>query len=284
MYKYTILYKNGKTWSGKGNHIDELDFSASDIVHITAKANGEYAVLYPARSFRTPGKVVITQLNLDRHISVPKIRKPNPNSKTKKQKKFDEDYAKWKEGSENSIVWKDTSVKAYKKHLWNMKQLITDLQECVKQGYEQWLKDQAGKLVEDDGWIPWYGGSCPVEADTRVVVKFKCGDTNSKHCAGTWYWGGGESCFGHTIVAYKLLQTEIDSVQPPLEENSVHPRFKSVQEWYAQLQELALSLQESNASFVVTNGWITEEPIKTTYTFWLGAGGEVVDEQPTNSN
>jgi hypothetical protein len=277
MYKYTILYKNGKTWSGKTVFYRDIPPVAGAIM-VTTPLN---VTGYQQRMVYAAHKGFRNELFWQGvHIwnAEKKQRKPNPNSKTKKQKKFDEDYAKWKEGSENSIIWTDTSVKAYKKHLWNCKQLITDVRECIKPYYEQWLKDRADGLVKDDGWIPWYGGGCPVAADTKVVVKFKCGDTCSKHCAGSWYWGGGKS-YSHTIVAYKLLETEVDSVQPSLEEKSVHPRFKSAQDWYTQLQEEALSLQESNASFVVINSRITEEPTKTTYTFWLGAGGEVVDDE-----
>jgi len=228
MYKYTILYKNGKTWSGKAAHYTDIPLvDCLVMVCITHIGDG-----YNEQSFWVPTGVGLDNewyLLNELYVPISKQRTPNPNSKTKKQKKFDEDYREWKEANENSIIWTDTSVKAYKKHLWNCKQLITDVREWVAPYYEQWLKDQADKLVEDDGWIPWNGGSCPVAVDTKVAVKFGCGLISSRVLAGTWDWRHGGLSFSYNIVAYKLLDKR--------------------------------------------------NPIKTTYTFWLGAGGEVVDEQ-----
>ena len=144
----------------------------------------------------------------------------------------------------------------------------------------------------------------------KVAVKFKCGDTNSKHSAGTWYWGSGGSCFGHTIVAYKLLETEVDSVQSSLELASQfkvalfntdithelvaegdHQRKIIFTDPFGNTScvkfekpkavdlKVTIQLPGQIEETVLPIRLIYKKPIKTTYTFWLGAGGEVVDEQ-----
>lgn len=52
-------------------------------------------------------------------------------------------------------------------------------------------------------WITWNGGECPVAAETRVEVKFRCGMTSYTHAAGTWGWWryGGT----HDIIAYRVV-------------------------------------------------------------------------------
>ncbi len=229
MYKYTILYKNGKTWSGKANYFSEI----TPVDCVVMVCSIDTGAGYKEQSFWVPTGGGLDNewywyLLNELYVPVSKQRKPNPKSKTKKQKRFDQDYREW------ANIWMSIcgtaggvpSVKAYKKQLWNMKQLITDVRKDIRGHYDQWLKDKGYKLQEDEGWIPWHGGPCPIEANTNVVVKFKCGDTCSAFYAGDWNWGWEEPEHGYNIVAYKLLQTE-------------------------------------------------SKPIKTTYTFWLGAGGEV---------
>ena len=213
MIKYTILYKNGKTWNGKCKHVDDLQAQvvANDVLHITVTTQTSVHVLWPYRTWL--GNVDTEQTVLDRHNGKFKLpRKPNPASVTKKQKKFDEDYARWVRD------WRlrgssDITVQAYKKWLWEQK--------------------QAGP----DGWIPWGGGKCPVPYPTEVEVKFRCGLTNKTLPAEDWDWGGGDG--GHVIVAYRLLGEENKPVK------------------YSEPKKA---------------------PIKVTYTFWLGAFGEIGDE------
>ncbi len=227
MYKYTILYKNGKTWSGKAAHYTDIPLvDCLVMVCITHIGGG-----YNEQSFWVPTGVGLDNewyLLDELYVPISKQRTPNPKSKTKKQKKFDQDYREWANswmsicGTTGGAV----SVKAYKKQLWNMKQLITDVREDIKGYYDQWLKDKGYKLQEDEGWIPWHGGLCPIESNTNVVVKFKDGSTSRIERAGYWRWCWDDPEHGCNIIVYKLLQTE-------------------------------------------------SRPIKTTYTFWLGAGGEV---------
>ncbi len=175
MYKYTILYKNGKTWSGKAAHLSEIP-PVDCVVMVCSKDMGEG---YKAQSFWVPTGVGLDNewyLLDELYVPISKQRTPNPKSKTKKQKKFDQDYREW------ANIWMSicgttggaVSVKAYKKWLWKQKQRAKKISSV------------AALLEKED------------------VFKF-----NVDH---SWY------------------------VQPSAD-------------------------------------------IKTTYTFWLGAGGEVVDEQ-----
>lgn len=62
-----------------------------------------------------------------------------------------------------------------------------------------------------DEWISWTAEVCPVPADTRVEVRFHCGETNNQHRAGSWRWGHRENAvLAHHIVAYRVLQPEPD--------------------------------------------------------------------------
>jgi hypothetical protein len=173
MIKYTILYKNGKTWNGKAEKVEDIPivdcaalfFKQSNITKVYIPSTG-YGLRRWSYRFSLEGNAP---------------RTPNPASVTKKQKKFDEDYARWVRdwhlrGSS------DITMQAYKKWLWEQK--------------------QAGP----DGWIPWGGGKCPVPYPTEVEVKFRCGLTNKTPPAGDWDWGGGDG--GHVIVAYRLLGEE----------------------------------------------------------------------------
>ena len=165
MIKYTILYKNGKAWNGKCKHMDDLQaqFVANDVLHITVTTQTSVHVLWPCRTWL--GNVNMTQVVLDRHNGKFKLpRKPNPASITKKQKKFDEDYARWVRD-------------------WHLR----GSSDITMQAYKKWLWEQKQKQAGPDGWIPWYGGEyskCPLPYNTQVEVKFRCGDTNDTLPAG----------------------------------------------------------------------------------------------------
>lgn len=236
MIKYTILYKNGKTWNGKctmlrdiGTHkleprcgydipvwvsVDNKTLSDGDIVRFMLGA-GDSGGNYTSHStYRILGGRFMMLIDVV-YTSIRPTRTPNPASVTKKQKKFDKAYAEWAA---------DKYSKAFP--------LGPGGADCSKQAYKKWLWEQ--KQVGPDGWITWHGGECPVPGDAKVEVKFRCGETNDRLEAGMWGWW--ESGGGHIIVAYRLLDEEGKPVK------------------YSEPKKT---------------------PIKVTYTFWLGAFGEV---------
>lgn len=278
MLKYTVLYKNGKTWNGKAAHIDDLDLVVSDIVHITVKHSGGYTVLYSAHGpWYDKESLRIEQVHLTRHTSIPKVRTPNPNSKTKKQKAFEEDYEKWAAARRPEVyTWgsghAEYSIQAYKKWLWEQKKV--------------WWKDSGlgdYKIVlytnnpwtDKDGFIPWAGGECPVQKDNKVVVKFRDGgsylDTASVFC---WYEMGS---YGD-IVGYKAVEE-----QPTVPVTPAEPYPYTVGSELEVMYQNELRKITCVAVNSFDSQWMLQpkQPIKTTYTFWLGECGEIIDDKRT---
>jgi hypothetical protein len=116
MIKYTILYKNGKAWSGKAEKVEDIP-----IVSCTAlffKQTNITKVYIPSAGYG------LRRWSYRFNLGGNEPRKPNPASITKKQKAFDKAYARWIEmqADLNQGRRLDISIKAYKKWLWEQKQ------------------------------------------------------------------------------------------------------------------------------------------------------------------
>ena len=68
--------------------------------------------------------------------------------------------------------------------------------------------------TQDDGWIKWAGGDCPVQPHRDVDVRFDDHVEISGMSAGFWAgdnteddpnWWSGRNIIGHNIVAYRLV-------------------------------------------------------------------------------
>ena len=57
---------------------------------------------------------------------------------------------------------------------------------------------------QDDGWIKWDGGECPVDPETIVEVRFRCGETDEDGEASYWRWYHGKG--DYDIVAYREVK------------------------------------------------------------------------------
>ncbi len=69
-------------------------------------------------------------------------------------------------------------------------------------------RDQKAQIIKillgpDDGWIAWNGGECPVDACTKVSVRFRDGEENKRLTAQEWVW----KHFKHSrdIIAYRVI-------------------------------------------------------------------------------
>ncbi len=63
--------------------------------------------------------------------------------------------------------------------------------------------------VDNDGWIEWKGGECPIPAAIPVEVKFRKGSTNRKECAGDWGWLiDDDEPRPYDIIAYRVIQEQ----------------------------------------------------------------------------
>jgi hypothetical protein len=145
MIKYTILYKNGKTWNGKVNRLYDLARPANDAVLLWVKGESGSSIYIPG--------VCSSWTNVPGTSTGKKpIRKPNPASVTKKQKKFDEDYARWVRdwhlrGSS------DITMQAYKKWLWEQKQ--AELRSVLKEtSLDEFVRVSADLKEHLKGGIP----------------------------------------------------------------------------------------------------------------------------------
>lgn len=253
MFKYTILYKNGKTWNGKAEHIDKLNFSTEDIVHITVK------------------------------------KTPNPKSVTKKQKAFDKAYLDWT--MEHFAKYDNCpSVKEYKKWLWEQKlanssKFTSPVSPGDTIGYWasdsnelKWVTIKPDELIiksaydkdvalkDKDGFIPWNGGEMPVPKGTMVHVKYR---------------DGSEAIVTAGLHSNNYGFKQVEGIRSATQWSHVHfagdiVAYKVYEEAgvYAKLQQDVDNLKKSHSFFNVYNA-----PIKSTYTFWLGANGEIVDDK-----
>lgn len=263
MIKYTILYKNGKTWNGKAEtradimvYCWNLIKQKRDVLHVTwIETDGGISVVWPRLSY-TGAPTLASSILCSDHYNIRPTRTPNPASVTKKQKKFDKAYVEWAADKYSKAFplgpgGADCSKQAYKKWLWEQKQ--AELKSVLKEtSLDEFVRvDVPDGFSTSDGWIPWHGGECPVPGDAKVGVKFRCGETNDGLEAGRWGWGPGGG--DHIIVAYRLLDEE-------------GKHIKVTTQLPGQIDPVALP---------ITIKLSYDTPIKTTYTFWLGAFGEV---------
>ena len=255
MIKYTILYKNGKTWNGKATHLRNILCVDCHIMVATYP--------YMTNSVRTdvlvPEELLPSCLGwVLKHFSIKKVepkkvRQPNPKSKTKKQRAFDKAYVDW---AWTKSIREDASIKAYKK--WLFEQRLANQSKFVpppspgdRIGY---YSSESGKMewitVKDkDGWITWSGGEMPVAKGIMVHVKYRDG-VETICSAGIMGWEEGfeGNVDGRSAVNWKHPHNSIWDI-------------------------VAYKLYEDpkKVTFI--------KPIKTPYTFWLGAFGEINDER-----
>lgn len=253
MIKYTILYKNGKTWNGKAKWVE--DIPAVDCLALVYQRGDR---LYATTSYTCIASTTGYGWNLATPVGYNLVgyqRTPNPASVTKKQKKFDKDYARWvmdrTELVEYGYVDKvDTSIKAYKKWLW-----------------EQKLEKQAEDAHK----------STLIPAGTKILIKFTSGKEE------VYATVEGDSWFSldtaGDIADYEVLdeqkQAGLKSVDVATSITFSEPVELPVNitiNWdgiYKPWKEAAIKKYKTHSY---------DKPIKTTYTFWLGQDGSISDE------
>lgn len=63
--------------------------------------------------------------------------------------------------------------------------------------------------IDDDGWIDWSGGICPVDEDAMVDVLFRDGSIDKNLSAGGWHWGvSPDLTYGRDIIAYRVIEND----------------------------------------------------------------------------
>jgi len=99
-----------------------------------------------------------------------------------------------------------------------MNQIVKDFKAMMEKpenirnsGYWFVTTPEYQALVEDsndDGWIKWEGGSCPVDGKTTVTVKFRNGEQNygvAMHFT-CWYHDNDYESGAWDILAYKIVK------------------------------------------------------------------------------
>ncbi len=265
MLKYTILYKNGKTWNGKADRVADIPVVDCIIMSVVFDgADGDNVHVYLSQR----GKWNYIWRIWQEH---PKKRTPNPNSKTKKQKAFDQAYADWAATRRPDVyIWgsghAEYSIQAYKKWLWEQK---------------------------NDSFIPWHGGEMPVPRGTMVHVKLRSGkevictagyhpsSKQFKRLSDNWLYATDWSHDNEPedIVAYRVYDEEL---KPSDDKHINFPSGASIS-WKSS-DDIFLSSYDIHELSKLKPGnykialYTSKPPIKTTYTFWLGANGEIVDD------
>lgn len=71
-------------------------------------------------------------------------------------------------------------------------------------------------MTETNNWITWAGGDCPVPADARVAIKFRCGEEDDRHSAEVWRWwhvGDTDRAYGDPNEAYDIVSYQVLTAQ-----------------------------------------------------------------------
>ena len=313
MIKYTILYKNGKTWNGKATDLRNIpcvDCHVMVATYLYLTSSVRTDVLVPAELLPSCLGWVLKHVSTKK-VEPKKVRQPNPKSKTKKQKALEDGYHRWiRDWHERGSS--DITMQAYKKWLWEQKQ--TELRSVLKE-------TSLGEFVEvnvsddtSDGWITWNGGECPVPKGTMAHVKYRDGeeaictvsllDTDAGfkrigeggRVATNWYILPGFS-FDEDIIAYKLYEEETSPNEPqkitfasgatisfeqPIETPvDIKINWEGVYKPWKEsaIERLHKQVDEHWKFMDKVVGILGNKPIKTTYTFWLGAFGELVKDK-----
>ncbi|MDF7631428.1 hypothetical protein PUG46_19435 [Erwiniaceae bacterium L1_55_4] len=58
--------------------------------------------------------------------------------------------------------------------------------------------------IDNDGWVDWGGGECPVNVRTMVEVRW-CDGSNNSNMAGCWRWR--HDCALSNIIAYRVIES-----------------------------------------------------------------------------
>lgn len=74
----------------------------------------------------------------------------------------------------------------------------TEIPEFIEWLQSEYAKHKPEAKANDDGWIEWEGGKCPVEGHVFVDIKLHDGNLYIKTKAHVWSWNDSH------IIAYRL--------------------------------------------------------------------------------
>lgn len=81
---------------------------------------------------------------------------------------------------------------------------------CDEKYFVAWIKgyinayDEYNSKEDNDGWIEWRGGECPVDGETPVWVKYRNEQVDTKSKAHSYRWFHDGDAFD--IIAYRIVK------------------------------------------------------------------------------
>ncbi len=86
---------------------------------------------------------------------------------------------------------------------WKIEYLASSNNKWYPSEHPEFAKNLAYRVVPDeDGWLPWYGGECPVDPGTVV-------ETRVGYCVGKSR-KAGDYIWGSSITAYRVIEEKAD--------------------------------------------------------------------------
>lgn len=99
---------------------------------------------------------------------------------------------------------------------WQRMMSVSDVAVMVELNLQAYLialpvleqqEKQAEQQVDDDGWIEWKGGKCPVDGSVKVDVRFRNGEVDEGLSADGWVWlCSPDSNYERDIIAYRVIE------------------------------------------------------------------------------
>ncbi len=137
--------------------------------------------------------------------------------------------------------WKDNGDCLYK-YGFDSGEKIQNWHQCVLSREEYY---HAYPKADDDWWIEWKGGECPVDADAIIDVKQEDGDEFLGVDA-DWDWRHGSGC---DIIAYRLHKPDVrpefcESVTSSVPDPESKPTIEQLAQDYRNKLDFANSKQQ----------------------------------------
>ena len=132
-----------------------------------------------------------------------------------------------------------------------------DFENCTKITYEEFEQYLLNGSEDDEGWIEWNGGDCPVPEDTIVTCNCKGGYGYTDNAGFlTWDWIGSPT----DIIKYRLHKPSEDSSESPNTNTKTSPEkpLESISKRLVSIQKDLLEvIKEVGCNITVYNDEIT---------------------------
>ncbi len=104
---------------------------------------------------------------------------------------------------------------------------------------------------ENDGWIEWKGGECPVNIDTYIYIKCDDGEEHENR-AGAFHWLHNTDLPGK-IIAYKVPKIIIDHDYQPKPEDRFPEQSFNCDNWQ---NDAAQARAKGNLEWFYREAWV----------------------------